>query len=241
MVNFAVSKNLVGIEALSLIPGKAGSAPIQNIGAYGTEISEVLEKVYVYNREKNIFEYLKKEDCKFSYRESIFKKRPDKYIVCSIEIKLNKRKTKIPKYKDILEYFENRHKISPNLKEIREAIIKIRKNKLPDYKKTPNAGSYFTNPLITKKLFRKIKKENPDIPYYEVGKKIKIPTGWLIERTGLKGKWIKNILIYKKNALVLTNPKKVSASEILKAEKIIKEKIFKKFGILIEREPILIK
>jgi UDP-N-acetylmuramate dehydrogenase len=241
VVDFAVSNGFCGIEALSWIPGKAGSAPIQNIGAYGKEVSDVIEKVYVFNRQTKKFEVLSKEQCDFSYRNSIFKKYPDKYIVTKIEIKLNKIEPKIPEYKDVLDYFKNKKIENPTLKEIRKAIIEIRKSKLPDYNQTPNAGSYFTNPIIDSGLLEKILPQYPDIPNYKLDDRTyKIPAGWLIEKSGLKGEWVGELQTFEKNALVLTNPKRTNFLEILKAEEMIKEKVFENFGIKLEREPILI-
>lgn len=241
VVDFAVSNGLCGIESLSWIPGKAGSAPIQNIGAYGKEISDVIEKVYVFNKYTKNFEVLDKRQCGFSYRNSIFKKYPNKYVVTKIEIKLNRMEPKIPEYKDVLDYFKNKNIEKPSLKEIREAIIEIRKGKLPDYNQTPNAGSYFTNPIIDNNLLEKILPKYPNIPNYKLDDKTyKIPAGWLIDKLGLKGKWIGELQTFDKNALVLTNPNKVTADKILEAEEIIKEKVFKYFSIKLEREPILI-
>lgn len=240
VVKFAVSKNLSGIEPLSWIPGKACSAPIQNIGAYGTEISNYIKNIEVYDRKEKIFKKLKKSECEFEYRNSIFKKNPKRFIVVSINLKLSRNKPKIPKYKDIEEYFKKTKNASPSLKEIRAAIIKIRKSKLPDPKIIPNAGSYFTNPIIEKNLAIFLKNKFPEMPQFPSLEKVKVSAGWLIEKTGLKGKNVGKMKIYAKNALVLTNPNKVDFGEIIKAEKIIKEKVFKTFGIKLEREPVII-
>lgn len=242
VVEFAVLNNLSGIEALSWIPGKAGSAPIQNIGAYGTEIENVIKSVNVYNRDTNSFEILNKEECDFSYRDSIFKKNPYKYIVTGLVISLSKDSPKIPEYKDVLDYFKNKKIENPTLKEIREAIIEIRKSKLPDYNLLPNAGSYFTNPIIDNDLFKKILPQYPDIPKYKLDDNTyKIPAGWLIEKSGLKGEWAGELKTYENNALVLTNPNRVEVSKILESENIIINKVFLSFGIKLEREPVLLK
>jgi len=219
IVKYSIEKEFTGIEALSAIPGKAGAAPIQNIGAYGSEISDCLENVEVYDRAKKEFVILNKKECQFEYRNSLFKKYPDNFIVVSITLKLSKEKPRIPKYKGVEEYFGEKNNSSPNLKEIREAIIEIRRRKLPNPDTVPNAGSYFTNPILENK---------------------KILAGRLIEEVGLKGAKIGKIEISPTNALILTNPNGASFEDIMKAEKFIIQKVFQKFGIILEREPRII-
>jgi len=240
VVQFAVNKNLSGIEALSWIPGKTGASPVQNIGAYGSEISDVLEEIEVFDKEKEEFLIFTNKECKFGYRKSIFKEYQNRFVITSITLKLSKEKPKIPKYKDVENYFNERENNDPNLKEIREAIIEIRQNKLPDPEIIPNVGSYFTNPVLENKKALSIKKDFPDMPIFHFEDKIKIPAGWLIEKIELKGKKIGKIEISSKNALILTNPNKANFAEIMEAEKIIQEKVFQKFGILLQREPIII-
>lgn len=240
VVTYAVNKNLSGIEALSFIPGKVGSAPIQNIGAYGSEISNCLESVEAYDRTKKEFIILNKKECQFGYRSSLFKKYPDNFIIVSITLKLSKEKPEVPKYKDVEQYFREKNNTAPNLKEIRETIIKIRKTKLPNPNIIPNVGSYFTNPILEEKMLLPIKNKFPEIPFFPFENKIKIPAGWLIEKAGLKGVKVGKIEISKNNALVLTNPNKASFEEIMEAENFIRQKVFQKFGVTLEREPRII-
>lgn len=218
-VKFSIEQNFSGIEALSGIPGQAGAAPVQNIGAYGLEIAKCLEEVEIYDKSKKEFKNLNKKDCRFSYRNSLFKENPNKFIITSITLKLSKQKPSIPQYKDVIEYFQSNNNSSPNSKEIREAIIKIRKGKLPDPKILPNAGSYFINPFINGQ---------------------KISAGKLIDEVGLKGTKIGKIEMYSKNALILTNPQQANFEEIIKAENYIIEKVYQKFGIILKREPQII-
>lgn len=219
VVKFSVEKGLSGIENLSWIPGRAGAAPVQNIGAYGSELADCLEHVEVYDRIKKEFVILNNKECQFGYRDSLFKKYPERFVVVSIILKLSHKKPEVPKYKDIEEYFQEKNNDSPNLKEIRGVIIKIRKRKLPDLKMVPNAGSYFINPFIDGK---------------------KVSAGWLIEQAGLKGAKIGKMEISKNNALILTNPNRAGFEEVRKAEKFIQESVFQKSGILLEREPRII-
>ena len=240
VVQFAVNNDLSGIEALSWIPGKTGAAPVQNIGAYGSEFSDVTDKVEVYNREKEEFVMLTNKECQFGYRNSIFKKYPDKFIIVSMTLKLSEENLKIPKYKDIENYFSERRNDNPSLREIREAIIKVRKSKLPNPETIPNVGSYFTNPVIENEKALNVKKKFPDMPSFDFENKTKIPAGWLIEQAGLKGKKIGKVEIYSKNALILINPSQANFTDIMEAEKFIQNKVFQKFNILLKREPVII-
>lgn len=199
LVKTCIEKNLSGLENLSWIPGTCGAAPVQNIGAYGTEICDCIFSVETYDRQDGKFKTLSKSECEFGYRTSIFKKFPDKFIIVSIKLKLQKT--------------------DDNLREIRKNIMAKRKKKIPDPKVIPNAGSYFINPVIDGQ---------------------KIYAGKLIEETGLKGAKIGKIQISPDNALILTNPKRASFKEIKRAEKFIIQKVFKKFKIRLEREPVII-
>lgn len=239
-VKISVENNFSGIEAISNIPGKTGAAPVQNIGAYGSEISDCLEKVEAYDRTKKEFIILSKKECQFGYRNSIFKKYPENFIIVSVTLKLSKNKPKIPKYKDVEEYFARKNENSPGSKEIRKAIIEIRKNKLPDPDMIPNAGSYFTNIILDKKKAVNIKKKFPEMPLFTFENKMKIPAGWLIDKAGLKGAKIGKVEISPNNALVLINPNRADFEEIMRAENFIIQKVFQKFGITLEREPRII-
>lgn len=240
VVALAVKNGLSGIEALSFIPGTAGAAPIQNIGAYGSEIADCIEYVEVFDRDKKEFAFIAKNECQFEYRNSLFKKNPLKFIVVSIALKLSKDKPVIPQYKDVVNYFKEVGIESPSLEEIREAVIKIRMKKLPDPKIIPNVGSYFTNPILEKEKVLALKSKFPDMPSFQFGEKEKIPAGWLLEQAGLKGAKIGKIQMSPNNALVLTNPEKAGFEEIEEAEKFIIQKVFSKFGIKLVREPIVI-
>ena len=239
-VRFSVKHGLCGIEPLSAIPGKSGAVPVQNIGAYGCEISDCLESVEVYDKTKKEFAIFNKKECQFEYRNSLFKKYPDNFIVVSVNLKLSKEKPEMPKYKGVEEYFGAKNNNFPGLKEIREAIIKIRTNKLPDPNIVPNAGSFFINPILEEKVALVIKNRFPEIPVFPFEGKIKIPAGWLIENVGLKGSKIGKIEISPNNALVLTNPNRANFEEIMEAENFIVQRVFQKFGITLEREPRII-
>jgi len=240
LVEESVAKGLQGIEYLSGIPGTVGAAPIQNIGAYGHELSEVFVSLEVYDIENEKFVTFDKKDCEFGYRESIFKRKDhwQKYIVCSVTLKLSKKKSGKVDYESLKKYISSPN---PTLSEIRGAVLTARKERLENPKEVGNAGSFFVNPIID--LPEKIKLESkfPDAKIYPFGDKFKIFAGWLIEKAGWKGKTYKGAGVSPKHALILINKSgKASAREIYDlSEKIIAD-VYEKFGIKLEREVQLI-
>lgn len=238
IVNYAVGKNYYGIENLSLIPGSAGAAPIQNIGAYGAELKDVfhsLEGYFVDTFEKKTF-YL--EDCDFDYRDSIFKRElKGKLIITKINLILSLEKKINLTYAVLKAYFEERNIENPLLRQVREAVINIRKSKLPDPAKLGNAGSFFKNPKVSKEELDKLKEKYPGIPFYPSEKEFfKIAAGWLIEKAGLKGKRIGNAGTHNEQALVIVNYGGATGQEILEFAKHIQQKVLDEFGILLEPE-----
>lgn len=240
-VGFCVERGFQGVEALSAIPGTVGGAPIQNIGAYGAEASQAIDSVLVYDVEAKDFKTLLNHDCEFSYRDSIFKKFPGKYIVLEVIFKLQKNVSiKIPNYPGVAERLAEKNISEPTLKNIREVITEIRANKLPNPRIIPNVGSFFKNPIVSREVFEKIQENFPSVKYFETENGIKVPAGWLIETVGLKGASFGPVGTYKNNALVLVNNGGANFQDILNAQKNIVETVKKKFGIKLEREPIVI-
>lgn len=250
-VEFCVDAGYAGIEALSAIPGTVGASPVQNIGAYGQEVKDTILSVTAYSLETNDFVDFSNQECEFSYRNSFFKKNPNKFIISSVTFKLQllsdlSRRSfakedrinivKIPDYKDVKKYFEDRENAFPTLKEIREAIIEIRKNKLPDPKIIPNCGSFFKNPFVSEEVVNKIKVGFPSLPTFQEENLFKIPAGFLIDSLGFKGQKLGNITVYKNNALVLTNPERASFQDLLDAKELIQKSVFDRFGIMLEPE-----
>lgn len=239
VVERTVSMNLAGIEAMSAIPGTVGATPVQNVGAYGQEIKDTLVEVEVFDKEKKIFETLSNKDCKFSYRDSIFKNgAKGKYVIVSITLCLSKGAPDVPDYPGVKKYFESEKIEHPSLLEIRQAIINIRKNKLPDPKIVANVGSFFKNPIVDKHIATELKLKYPDMVSFEIDENsIKIPAGWLIENVGLKDKDFGPIRTYKYNALVLVNNGNATRSDVMQVKDEIIKTVFDKFGIKIETEP----
>ncbi len=240
-VKKSIDQNFSGVEAMSIIPGTVGAGPVQNIGAYGVEVKDVLSEVVVYDLKENKIKNLSNKDCEFSYRDSIFKKEKGRYIILYVVYRLSKDKPKVPNYPDVLNYFKEKNINEPNLVEIREAIISIRNSKLPDFRILPNVGSFFKNPIVLNEIAEKIKIEFPDIKSFKVGEDYtKIPAGWLIENAGLKGKDFGNISIYHKNALVLVNNGNATFQDLTNTKNEILKIVKEKFGISLEQEPEII-
>lgn len=242
-VLWTIENNLGGLENMSLIPGNVGTTPVQNIGAYGTEIKDTFiscEAIAIENQEKRTFF---KEECQFNYRESIFKNKiKGQYIIISVVFKLTKRNHKINiSYGDIAAELSknavNTSEFTPSLKEVSNAIIAIRQSKLPDPKVLGNSGSFFKNPIITKNNFEELLKKFPDLKYFIISEtEVKIPAGWLIEKAGFKGIRIGDAGVHKNQALVLVNYGNASGKEILDLSKKIQLTILNTFGIQIEAE-----
>jgi UDP-N-acetylmuramate dehydrogenase len=238
-VLWTIDQNFGGLENMSLIPGNVGTTPVQNIGAYGTEIKDTFvscEAITIENQETKTFT---NQECHFGYRESIFKNdAKDQYIITSVIFKLTKRNHKInTSYGDIMGELTKNNIINPTLKDVSNAVIAIRKSKLPDPKELGNSGSFFKNPILLKSDFEKIHQKFPEMKYYEVSEtEVKVPAGWLIEQAGLKGKRFGNAGIHKNQALVLVNYGGATGKEILEVSKHVQETVSKTFGIAIEAE-----
>lgn len=238
-VLWTIDKNFGGLENMSLIPGNVGTTPVQNIGAYGTEIKDVFDFCEAMEIETQKMKIFTKEECHFGYRESIFKNEvKNQYIITSVVFKLTKHNHKInTSYGDITSELAKNNITNPTLKDVSNAVIAIRKSKLPDPKELGNSGSFFKNPILLKTDFEKIHQIFPEMKFYEISEnEVKVPAGWLIEQAGFKGKRFGDAGIHKNQALVLVNYGNATGQEILNVSKKIQETIFKTFGIQIEAE-----
>ena len=230
VVAYAVAKGWSGIENLSLIPGETGAAAVQNIGAYGREIKDVIESVEAWNQltfEKHIFTV---EECEYSYRQSRFKNpHQDPHIITYVTLKLSKTPVFHLEYGALKQRLEGEE---VNLEMIREAVISIRREKLPAPTVLGNAGSFFMNPVITAGQFEEIRKQYPAVPSYpEEGGKVKVPAGWLIEQCGFKGQRHGEVGCYDKQALVLVNYGNATGDEIALFAEEIRNAVRERFGI----------
>jgi UDP-N-acetylmuramate dehydrogenase len=238
-VLWTIDQNFGGLENMSLIPGNVGTTPVQNIGAYGTEIKDTFAYCEALNINSQELKNFNKEACHFGYRESIFKQEAkDQYIITSVVFKLTKRHHNIiTSYGDIAKELEKHNISTPTLKDVSNAVIAIRTSKLPDPKELGNSGSFFKNPIIKKLEFDKIHALHPEMPHYIVSEtEIKVPAGWLIEQAGFKGKRFGDAGIHKNQALVLVNYGNATGQEILAVSKNIQATVLKEFGISIEAE-----
>lgn len=238
-VLWCLQHNYGGIENLSLIPGNIGTAPIQNIGAYGVELKDVFVSCEAINIENQTLKTFLKSDCNFGYRESIFKQDiKGKYVITSVNLELTKDNHQLHTEYGIIknELLANGIK-SPTIKDISNAVIAIRQSKLPDPKEIGNSGSFFKNPIISVEEFKKLELNFADIPSYKISEEmVKVPAGWLIEKAGFKGKRFKDYGVHNKQALVLVNYGNATGKEIFELAQLIQKTVKRLFNITIETE-----
>jgi len=239
-VIWAVENNYGGIENLSLIPGNVGAAPIQNIGAYGVELKDIFYSCSGIELDSLEEFEMKKSECKFSYRNSIFKNElKDKVVITSIKLNLTKDNHHFNiDYKDLKENLSNSEL---SLKVISDEVIKIRQSKLPDHKSVGNCGSFFKNPIVNQSKLKKIKAVYPNLPSFKIdSNNYKIPAAWLIEKSGFKERGNKNVGVYENQPLVIINRGSASGKDILDFANDIKETISNNFNIQLEEEVLII-
>ena len=231
-VRFCIKNSLYGLENLSGIPGTVGAGPIQNIGAYGEEISDYIEHIEVFNLKTGNVEILNNINCNFDYRDSLFKKHKHLFIK-NVFFKLKEKFIANNSYQDLQDY---RFK---KASELRQRVLRIRNQKLENYLTKPNVGSFFKNPLINKKDLKKLLSEEADLKFYKHDALIKVSAAWLIERCNLKGMQFNKARVSKKHSLVLINEDK-SPNSILKLKNKVKTTVSKKYNIRLEEEPTII-
>ncbi len=240
VVEKAIELGLQGIEAMSGIPGTAGAAPVQNVGAYGQEIADTLISLEAYDSKTDTIVTISADECDFSYRNSIFRdKEKGRYCILNITLRLNKAEPKPPYYASLQKYIDENDIREVNLSVIRVAVLNIRSEKLPDPAELPSAGSFFKNALVEKWKLEELQKEYSDIPNYAMSDgRYKIPTGWLIDKAGLRGYRSHGMRVYEKNALVLVNDLATGYDDLAAIREEIVQIVFDKFGIKIEQEPL---
>ncbi|MBD3615525.1 MAG: UDP-N-acetylmuramate dehydrogenase [Gracilimonas sp.] len=232
LVIYCIEKGWGGIENLSLIPGSVGAAPIQNIGAYGVELEEVFDSLEAVNIETGEIQSFNKEECKFGYRDSVFKNElKGAYVITSVKLRLHKNPKINTSYKALSDALERKGISDPTVKDVSDAVIEIRRSKLPDPAEIGNTGSFFKNPVISKKQFNQLKIEYPEIPHYPAGEKVKIPAAWLIDQCGWKGRRFGDAGVHKMQALVIVNYGKATGGEIWALAERIQHSVKEKFGV----------
>lgn len=241
LVLFAVERELWGIENLSLIPGTVGATPVQNIGAYGVELKDTLEKVEAYEIKTGDKKVFSCAECEFGYRDSIFKnKLKGQYFIGAVILKLSKKPNKNIRYKALQEYLDKNRIEIKNVKDISNAVAEIRRSKLPDPKVIGNAGSFFKNVFVPAEKLKELLEKYPDMPHFEEDGLVKIPSGWLIEQCGWKGKRLGNVGVHEKQALVLVNYGGATGEEIKNLAYQIIDSVYQKFGLKLTPEVNLI-
>jgi len=246
LVTHTVSQGWYGLENLALIPGLTGAAPVQNIGAYGVQLEDHLQYVRAYHLPTQTWHQLTVDDCQFGYRDSMFKRAPNTWLISRVGFRLHTDASRIlANYGDVQaaaqRYAEqqNRNKATPA--DVMHAIIDIRQQKLPDPKHLANCGSFFQNPIIPQEQFIALQATYPTIVGYPMpDAKIKVAAGWLIEHAGLKGGGIAPIVTHQQQALVLTNhtPHQATQEDVAAAQQYIADVIYEKFAIQLSREPV---
>lgn len=248
-----VSRGFYGFENLSAIPGTVGASPVQNIGAYGREVADFITEVRVYDIVNDKFIAIPNADCGFDYRDSIFKHQKGRYVIVSVIFKLGKNGKVSIDYKDLTDYFAKGGCVTSRRdvthppqtpsdllepKDVRSAVIEIRKNKLPDWNHWGTAGSFFKNPIISVQEYVDLKQKFPDMPSFpECGGKIKISLGWILDKVcNVKGLTVGNARVYEKQALVLVAKPGASSAEVVELSRKIQDMVKEKTGLIIEAE-----
>jgi UDP-N-acetylmuramate dehydrogenase len=241
LVGYATTRDLRGIENLALIPGKVGAAPIQNIGAYGVELADSVHCVEVWDRTANRRIQLTREQCRFAYRDSCFKREPLRWIVLALELRLQRSAPLRLDYSGVREELATDGISNPSTSEVADAISAIRRRKLPDPNEIGNAGSFFKNPLVEVAQALDLRREYPSMPIYRgVDTSQKLSAAWLIEACGLKGLREGDAGVSAQHALVLVNYGWASGAQLWALAQIVRERVRERFGILLEIEPVIV-
>lgn len=237
-VLYCIENNFAGIENLSLIPGTVGAAPIQNIGAYGVELESVFESLHAVELNTGEIHQFTHQQCQFGYRDSIFKQQlKNKFIITQVTFKLNKRPTLKLDYGNVKDTLDEMQIKQPTIKDVSNAIIHIRQQKLPDPHQLPNAGSFFKNPVITHSLFAHLQQLHPDMPYYaQANNHYKIPAAWLIDQCSLKGFKRDGVGVSPNHALILVNYSSHDGAAIQQLATHIQQQVHTQFNIALETE-----
>lgn len=238
-VQKTITEGLSGLENLSYIPGTVGAAPVQNIGAYGVEVCDVIEEVEVFDTQQETFLKLSKAECQFAYRDSIFKTKPE-WIIVGVTFCLSQNFMPNISYKDVQEYFGEG--VAQSAQDVRDAVIKIRQNKLPDWHDVGTVGSFFTNPTISREAYQALQQKYPGMPGFDVGDQIKIPLAWVLDHVlHLKGYREGSVGLYETQPLALVNYGGATTTEILTFADTIAKKVCDVIGITPEREVRMLK
>lgn len=236
-VQYAIAQGWYGLENLSLIPGFVGASPIQNIGAYGVEVSQLIDCIKAWHIPSQTWQILTPAECAFGYRDSIFKQQSGDWVISCLTFKLLKQPQLMLSYGDVKQQAGE----NPTPQSVANAIITIRQNKLPDPKQIANVGSFFKNPVVSSSQFAQLKVNHPAISgYSQADGDVKVAAGWLIDQAGWKGRQIGPVGMYAKQALVLVNHGVASLTDVNQLSQAVQDSVFQQFGIKLEQEPVLV-
>ncbi len=237
LVAYCVEKGWGGIENLSLIPGQVGSSPIQNIGAYGAELEEHFDSLEAYDKQKGEMVHFAHKNCHFGYRNSLFKGiGKDRYMITTVTLRLDEKPRIKTNYGSIKQELTRMGVVSPGIAQVREAVCRIRREKLPDPDQLGNAGSFFKNPVVSMQEYDRIKEKHPGVIAYPVGNQMKLAAGWLIDEAGWKGFRKGDAGVHDKQALVLVNHGSASGNDIMALAKQIMKSVKEMAGVTLEPE-----
>lgn len=241
LVLWSLGQGLGGLENLSLIPGSVGAAPIQNIGAYGVELSDCLHSVTAYDRRLREWIELDRSTCGFGYRDSRFKQEPGRFVLTGVTLTLSRKRPLRLDYAGIREELEALAVRKPDANAVSAAVIRLRRRKLPDPAQLPNAGSFFKNPVVGAEFAEDLLRRHPALPRWPLGDgRVKLAAGWLIEAAGCKGYRVGDAGVAPGHALVLVNFAAASGKDVLELAQRIQQQVATRFGVSLEIEPVLL-
>lgn len=232
LVCHLLANEIYGLENLALIPGTVGAAPVQNIGAYGREVADFVVAVKAWNREQQVFELIKAAECDFSYRDSLFKRHPERWLITHVYFYFPNKWLPICDYGELKELGPE---ASPQA--IFDRVVEVRKAKLPDPKVIPNAGSFFKNPIISQSHYQELVQQFPSMPHFRIGTdQVKVAAGWLIDQLGFKGYQLGGAAVHQRQALVLTNNGTAKGADVVRLAETIQQAVLRTYQITLEVE-----
>lgn len=240
-VRWTLAQGWPGLENLSLIPGTVGAAPVQNIGAYGLEVAERLDAVEAVDLASGATAVFRAADCRFGYRDSIFKQQPGRWCITRVRFRLPKRWAPVLGYAELAREVAAQGGAAPTPLQVSDAVIAIRRRKLPDLAEIGNAGSFFKNPVVDATSFARLAAAYPDLPHYpQADGREKLAAGWLIDRCGWKGRNLGAVGCFERQALVLVNRGGACGADVVRAARAIQDDVAARFGVHLEPEPVFV-
>lgn len=240
-VRWSLAEGYAGLENLALIPGTVGAAPVQNIGAYGVELAEFVARVEAWDRIRGTFVELAADDCAFAYRDSLFRRRPGRYLITAVEFALPRSRALVLDYQGVREELAAMGVKKPLHADVARAIERLRLRKLPDPAKIGNAGSFFKNPVVAAERAAAMARSHPGLPVYpQPDGDVKLSAAWLIERCGLKGARVGDAALAERHALVLVNHGRATGAELAAFARDVRDRVAERFGVTLQPEPIIL-